>query len=67
LLGRTDSLEARRLEARYFYAEILWKQGAQERALAELAQIIQHGKLFNMTEEEEHWVRRAGEVKAAIS
>ncbi len=27
-----DSLEARRLEARYYYAELLWKQGAKDRA-----------------------------------
>lgn len=67
LLGRSDSLEARRLEARFYYAEILWKQGAKDRALAELTEVIKHGKLFNMTEEEEHWVRRAGEVQAAIA
>nr|WP_298682936.1 tetratricopeptide repeat protein [uncultured Dongia sp.] len=67
LLGRSDSLEARRLEARFYYAEILWKQGAKDRALAELTEVIRHGKLFNMTEEEEHWVRRAGEVQAAIA
>jgi hypothetical protein len=67
LLLRKDSLEARRLEARYFFAEMLWKQGAQDRARAELAQVVQHGKLFNMTEEEEHWVRRASEVQAAIA
>ncbi len=67
LLDRKDSLEARRLEARYFFAEMLWKQGAKDRALSELAQVVQHGKLFNMTDEEEHWVRRAGEVQAAIS
>ena len=28
LLGRSDSLEARRLEARFYYAEIVWKLGA---------------------------------------
>lgn len=67
LLGRTDSLEARRLEARYFYAEILWKQGAKDRALAELAEVLKHGQLFRMTDDEEHWVRRAGEAQAAIS
>jgi hypothetical protein len=67
MLGRSDSLEARRLEARFYYAEMLWKQGARDRALAELAEVQKHGKLFNMTEEEEHWVRRAGEVQAAIA
>lgn len=67
LLGRSDSLEARRLEARFYYAEILWKQGAKDRALAELTEVVRHGKLFNMTEEEEQWVRRAGEVQAAIA
>lgn len=67
LLERKDSLEARRLEARYFFAELLWKQGAKDQALGELAQVIQHGKLFNMTEEEAHWVRRASEVQAAIA
>lgn len=67
LLERKDSLEARRLEARYYYAEILWQQGAQERARAELAEIVKHGKLFRMTEDEEYWVRRAGDAQRAIS
>jgi len=66
LLERKDSLEARRLEARYYYAEFLWKQGLKDRAVAQLAEVIKHGKLFNMTEEEEHWVTRAGEVQAAL-
>jgi hypothetical protein len=66
LLERKDSLEARRLEARYYYAEFLWKQGLHDRALAQLAEIIRHGKLFAMTEEEEFWVTRAGEVQAAL-
>jgi hypothetical protein len=69
LLERKDSLEARRLEARYFYyAELLWKQGAQDRADAPNSpRSCKHGKLFQMTEEEEHWVRRASEVQAAIA
>lgn len=66
LLERKDSLEARRLEARYYYAEFLWKQGRTDHAVAQLAEVIKHGKLFNMTEEEEHWVTRAGEVQAAL-
>lgn len=66
LLERKDSLEARRLEARYYYAEFLWKQGLKDRAVAQLTEVIKHGKLFNMTEEEEHWVTRAGEVQAAL-
>lgn len=66
LLDRKDSLEARRLEARYYYAEFLWKQGQRDRAVAQLGEVIKHGKLFNMTEEEEHWVTRAGEVQAAL-
>lgn len=66
LLERKDSLEARRLEARYYYAEFLWKQGTRDHALAQLTEIVRHGKLFNMTEEEEFWVVRAGEVQAAL-
>ncbi|WP_374379945.1 tetratricopeptide repeat protein [Dongia sp.] len=66
LLDRKDSLEARRLEARYYYAEFLWKQGMKDRSLAQLAEVIKHGKLFAMTEEEEYWVTRAGEVQAAL-
>ncbi|MDY0871868.1 tetratricopeptide repeat protein [Dongia rigui] len=66
LLERKDSLEARRLEARYYYAEFLWKQGMKDRAVAQLTEIVRHGKLFNMTEEEERWVLRAGEVQAAL-
>lgn len=67
LLERKDSLEARRLEARYYYAEFLWKQGARDHARAQLTEIIRHGKLFNMTAEEEIWVVRAGEVQAALT
>jgi hypothetical protein len=66
LLERKDSLEARRLEARYYFAEMLWRQGLKDRALAQLTEVVRHGKLFNMTEEEEHWVTRAGEVQAAL-
>lgn len=66
LLERKDSLEARRLEARYYYAEFLWKQGFKDRAAAQLTEIVRHGKLFSMTEEEEYWVTRAGEVQAAL-
>lgn len=66
LLERKDSLEARRLEARYYYAEFLWKQGKKEQALMQLTEVIKHGKLFAMTDEEEHWVMRAGEVQAAL-
>lgn len=66
LLERKDSLEARRLEARYYYAEFLWKQGHRDRAFAQLTEVIKHGKLFAMTKEEEHWVTRAGEVQAAL-
>ncbi|WP_374655975.1 tetratricopeptide repeat protein [Dongia sp.] len=66
LLERKDSLEARRLEARYYYAEFLWKQGFKERSFDQLAEVIKHGKLFAMTDDEEHWVTRAGEVQAAL-
>ncbi len=66
LLERKDSLEARRLEARYYYAEFLWKQGFKDRSEAQLSEIIKHGKLFAMTEDEEQWVIRAGEVRAAL-
>ena len=66
LLERKDSLEARRLEARYYFAEMLWKQGLKDRALAQLTEVVRHGKLFNMTEEEEFWVTRAGDVHAAL-
>jgi hypothetical protein len=66
LLERQDSLEARRLEARYYYAEMLWKQGAKDRSLDQLAELIKHGKLFNMTADEEYWVTRASEVQAAL-
>lgn len=67
LLERKDRLEARRLEARYYYAELLWKQGAEDRARAELAEVTKHGKLFRMTEDEEYWVRRASEVHKVIA
>jgi len=67
LLDRKDSLEARRLEARYYYAEILWQQGAQDRARTQLAEVVKHGKLFRMTADEEYWVRRAGDAQKAIS
>lgn len=66
LLERKDSLEARRLEARYYYAEMLWRQGAKARARDELAEVLKHGKLFNMTEEEEYWVTRARDVEKAL-
>lgn len=66
LLERKDSLEARRLEARYYYAEFLWKQGMKDHAEAQLVEVIKHGKLFQMTEEEERWVLLAGEVRAAL-
>lgn len=67
LLERKDSLEARRLEARYYFAEILWQHGAHERARAELAEVLKHGKLFRMTEDEEYWVRQASEARKAIA
>lgn len=66
LLARQDSLEARRLEARYYYAEFLWKQGVKDLALAQLAELIRHGQFFNMTVEEEFWVLRADEVRSAL-
>jgi len=67
ILTQTDNLEGRRLEAQYRRAEILWQSGAIEPAMADLAEITRHEKLFRVGEDERRWIRLATQALQAIS
>lgn len=54
------------LEARYRYAEILWKQGAVERARAELERVIDHARRFKVSTTERAWAKLAQTTLSAL-
>lgn len=54
------------LEARYRYAEILWKQGAVDSARTELARVVDHAKRFKVSAAEREWAKLAQSTLAAL-
>lgn len=54
------------LEARYRYAEILWRDGQAERAKAELQRVLDHAKRFNVNDAEREWAKLARKTLAAL-
>jgi hypothetical protein len=54
------------LEARYRCAEILWQQGAADRARAELTRVIDHVQRFKVAPGERAWGRLAKRTLAAL-
>jgi hypothetical protein len=54
------------LEARYRYAEILFEDGQQARARAELERVIDHAKRFKVSTEERIWAKLARQGLASM-
>lgn len=54
------------LEARYRYAEILWKQGSIEGARHELNRLIDHAQRFKVSAAEREWARLARDALSAL-
>lgn len=67
ILAQTDNLEGHRLEAQYRRAEILWQNGETHEATIGLNEIIRHAQLFNITDDERHWIGLADQALQAIS
>ena len=54
------------LEARYRYAEILWKQGSVESARNELQRLIEHAQRFKVSAAEQEWAKLARSALTAL-
>jgi hypothetical protein len=54
------------LEARYRYAEILWRAGDPVRAKAELERVLDHAKRFKVNDEERGWAKLSRRALGAI-
>lgn len=54
------------LEARYRYAEILWKQGSVDSARNELGRLIEHARRFQISAAEREWASRARSALSAL-
>jgi hypothetical protein len=54
------------LEARYRYAEILWKQGSIESARNELQRLIEHAQRFKVSAAEREWAKLARSALTAL-
>ena len=54
------------LEARYRYAEILWRDGQEARARTELERVIDHAKRFKVSDGEQEWAKLSPRALAAI-
>ncbi|WP_395020392.1 tetratricopeptide repeat protein [Dongia sp.] len=54
------------LEARYRYAEILWRDGQQSRAKTELERVLDHAKRFKVNDAEREWAKLSRKALAAI-
>jgi len=54
------------LEARYRYAEILWRDGQAGRAKTELERVLDHAKRFKVSEAEREWAKLSRRALAAI-
>jgi hypothetical protein len=54
------------LEARYRYAEILWRDGQESRARTELERVLDHAKRFKVNDAEREWANLSRRALAAI-
>jgi len=54
------------LEARYRYAEILWRSGEATRARAELQRVLEHAQKFKVSAAEKQWAKLSRRTLAAI-
>jgi hypothetical protein len=54
------------LEARYRYAEILWRDGQVGRAKSELERVLDHAKRFKVNDAEREWANLSRRALAAI-
>jgi hypothetical protein len=54
------------LEARYRYAEILWRDGQAGRAKTELERVIDHAKRFKVNDTEREWAKLSRRALDAI-
>jgi hypothetical protein len=54
------------LEARYRYAEILWRDGQAGRAKTELERVLDHAKRFKVNDAEREWAKLSRQALAAI-
>jgi hypothetical protein len=55
------------LEARYRYAEILWRDGQAARAKAELERVLDHAKRFRVGPAEKEWAKLSRRTLTALS
>jgi hypothetical protein len=55
------------LEARYRYAEILWRSGEAARARAELERVLDHAKRFRIGPAERQWAKLTRRTLAALN
>ena len=54
------------LEARYRYAEILWRDGQANRAKTELERVLDHAKRFKVNDTEREWAKLSRRALAAM-
>jgi len=54
------------LEARYRYAEILWRDGQTSRAKVELERVLEHARRFKVSPTEREWAKLSSQALAAI-
>jgi hypothetical protein len=54
------------LEARYRYAEILWRDGQESRAKTELERVLDHAKRFKVNDAEREWAKLSRRALVAI-
>ena len=55
------------LEARYRYAEILWRDGQAGRAKNELERVVEHAKRFKVNDAEREWAKLSRRALTAIN
>ena len=54
------------LEARYRYAEILWRNGEPARARAELKRVLEHAEKFRVSPAEKQWAKLSRKTLASL-
>jgi len=54
------------LEARYRYAEILWRNGEPARARAELKRVLEHAEKFRVSPAEKQWAKLSRQTLASL-
>jgi hypothetical protein len=55
------------LEARYRYAEILWRDGQPDRAKTELERVLDHARRFKVNDAEREWAKLSRRALGAIN